>query len=164
MDEFLRYGLFGRPLLRILNGEATPFRFMLFAVFAVLLIFMVILTITKFRMSLVVDLAFVLCFGYIMGVAMAATVIVLGIIFGGISILGGNSNNASGTQKNDDLDQSSVSELNRLGEKARNRLSGADYARMETEAKFIRNKTDLENFVNKWEREIEISPVKTDDD
>ena len=162
MGEFLKYGLFGRPLLRILNGEATPFRFLLFAVFAVVLIFMVFLTIAKFRVSLIVDLAFVLCFGYIMGLGMAGTVIVLGLIFGGLKILGGNG--SSGTAKNDDLDWSSVDVLNRLGEKARNRLSDADYSRMETEAKFIRNKTDLDNFVSRWEREIEISPVKTDDD
>ena len=162
MGEFLRYGLFGRPLLRILNGEATPFRFLLFAVFAALLIFMVFLTIAKFRVSLIVDLAFVLCFGYIMGLGMAGTVIVLGLIFGGLTILGGNG--SSGTTKNDDLDWSSVDELNRLGEKARNRLSDADYARMDTEAKFIRNKSDLDSFVSKWEREIEISPTKTDDD
>lgn len=163
MGEFLKYGLFGRPLLEILNGEVTPFRFMLFAVFAVVLIVMVILTITKFRVSLIVDLAFVLCFGYIMGLAMVGTVIVLGLIFGGITIIGGGNKGSSGTSNNDDLDWSSAYELDRLGEKGRSRLSAADYSRMETEAKFIRTKSDLDNFVSRWEREIENSPTRTED-
>lgn len=162
MVKFLRYGLFGRPLLRIMNGEATTLRFIIFAVFAALLIGMIFLTIYNFKLGLCVDLGFILCFGYILGLAMVGTIVVLALIFGGLEILGGGGS-PSKEEKNE-LEYSDRYVLDELGEKARKRLTDAEYSRMEWEAKnTITDKQTLENFVNRWTREIDNSPIKTDE-
>ena len=54
--------------------------------------------------------------------------------------------------------------LDELGEKARKRLTDAEYSRMEWEAKnTITDNQALENFVNRWTREIDNSPINTEE-
>ncbi len=72
MGHWLRYGLFGYQVLRIVNGDETWFRFFVLICFVALLALIGLLTAYRLRYGVIAAVAFVLCFGYLMGLALVS--------------------------------------------------------------------------------------------
>lgn len=72
MGHWLRYGLFGYQALRIVNGDETWFRFFVLICFVALLALIGFLMAYRLRYGVTAAVAFVLCFGYLMGLALVS--------------------------------------------------------------------------------------------
>lgn len=77
---WLRYGIMGRPMIRVMNGKPGILSWIFLIVLLSFLFLMIMLMIYKVYYGLFMVAAFVLCFGYKIGLGMAIVGGIIGIL------------------------------------------------------------------------------------
>lgn len=171
MDAFLdwlRYGLFGREALRIVNDyDAGALRMIILIGCVALLLLIIFMTLYDKRVAVGLAVAFVLCFGYVMGLGMAIVGLIIGVV---ILILGGEkppTGETGGRTTNEPREErpSSLDVSFQTSDLARKVIACSGYvdagafqrelSELEVKARF-NNLTwrELNNFVYKWDAAV----------
>ena len=165
MDSFLswlRFGFFGRPAMQLVNGDESVLRFVVLLAFLAVLIIFIIVASVKFRYAILMAVAFVLCFGYLMGAGMA----IVGLLIGFWIFRSKHAPTSAPLPESDDVGKQPIDDWDRymmqnLDRKARTCLE-SEYGQFQIHMQQVRTKTDLEYFERRWEPIINARSDKWD--